>query len=76
MPQGVGDNSWRFRFDVVSGQQGVPQRLLLGWDRAKAGKAQTLILDEASQQLTAGDRWRMDVRLKAPHGHINPNGFG
>lgn len=75
MPQRVGDNSWRFRFDVESGPQGVPQRLLLGWYGAKAEEAQTLILDEASQQLRAGDRWRMDVRLKAPHGHINPNGF-
>ena len=29
------------------------------------------ILNEASQQLRAGDRWRMDVRLKAPHGNIS-----
>jgi len=25
--------------------------------------------------LRAGERWRMTVRLKAPHGNVNPNGF-
>jgi competence protein ComEC len=40
-------------------------------DRAEAlQQAQRL-----PQSLRAGDRWRMTVRLKAPHGNSNPHGF-
>jgi competence protein ComEC len=28
-----------------------------------------------ASELHAGERWRMTVRLKAPHGNVNPHGF-
>ena len=35
----------------------------------------SLELQRQPQPLRAGDNWRMTVRLKAPHGNINPHGF-
>jgi competence protein ComEC len=59
---------WRFQFEVEEGPIGVPQRILLSWYDA----------EEASQrlpELKVGQRWRLSVRLKAPHGSVNPHGF-
>ena len=64
----------QFLFEVESAPPGVPSKLSLGafqsegedtaW--AGAGPAFTFV---------AGDRWRMTVRLKRPHGLMNPQGF-
>jgi competence protein ComEC len=45
----------------------VPPRISLGWyaDAGGAGPAPA----------HAGERWRLPVRLKAPHGTLNPHGF-
>ena len=45
----------------------VPPRIALGW-YADAGGA-------APAAAHAGERWRLPVRLKAPHGSLNPHGF-
>jgi competence protein ComEC len=74
MPQRLGD-SWRFRFDVEDGPVGVPPRLLLGWYGNNTWGIATAGTTQPPLDLRAGDRWRFDVRLKAPHGHINPHGF-
>lgn len=74
MPQRVGD-SWRFRFEVERAPQGVPPQLLLGWYGSSTWGLHTTGVAEPPPDLRAGDRWRFDVRLKAPHGHINPYGF-
>lgn len=70
MPQRMGE-SLRFRFDVLSAPSDapklVPSSISLGW----YGSA----TDLPPADLQAGDVWRFNVRLKAPHGHINPNGF-
>ena len=47
----------------------LPTQVLLGWHAEGAGES--LLLPD----LRAGDRWRLPVRLKAPHGQINPHGF-
>jgi len=49
----------------------VPARLSLVWyaPRAKDGAA------EPAPPLAAGERWRLVVRLKRPHGTVNPHGF-
>ncbi len=49
----------------------VPARLSLVWyaPRAKGDEA------GASPVLVAGERWRLVVRLKRPHGTVNPHGF-
>ncbi|MBK5206210.1 MAG: DNA internalization-related competence protein ComEC/Rec2 [Polaromonas sp.] len=66
----------------------LPPQLLLGWyagfgvrdGRALAAQdtdpsEMELALQRQPQTLRAGERWRMTVRLKAPHGNSNPHGF-
>lgn len=66
----------------------LPPQLLLGWYAGfGAREAKSLALESADpaelelalqrqpQTLRAGERWRMTVRLKAPHGNSNPHGF-
>ena len=66
----------RFVFEVESAtHQGrpvtIPQRLSLGWWRGPDADALLIGPDE----LRAGQRWRFTVRLRQPHGHLNPHGF-
>lgn len=80
MPQ-RGEGAVRFLFDVESaGWVGVeeraaprvPPRISLGWyanDAAPVDAANT------PAPVHAGERWRFTVRLKAPHGNLNPHGF-
>jgi competence protein ComEC len=49
----------------------VPARLSLAW-YAQAKKDGTL---DAPPTLAAGERWQLTVRLKRPHGNVNPHGF-
>jgi len=42
---------------------------------ATGAPAAALALQRQPQDLRAGERWRMTVRLKAPHGNSNPHGF-
>ncbi len=49
---------------------------LPGTPEAQADAAETLLqLQRQPQPMRAGERWQMTVRLKAPHGNINPHGF-
>jgi competence protein ComEC len=71
-PDGV-----RFNFDVEqAGRDGapvaVPQRIALGWYR---GWDEDALIAAPFEALRAGQRWRFTVRLKAPHGTLNPHGF-
>lgn len=54
-----------------------PVPLLTGPDNPDVGgaPAAALALQRQPQDLRAGERWRMTVRLKAPHGNSNPHGF-
>ncbi len=76
----------RFRLDVESARwpaavdagagpapPRVPARIALAWyrDEAADGEAEA----GAAAPLHAGERWRFAVRLKAPHGRLNPHGF-
>ncbi|MHB1248497.1 MAG: DNA internalization-related competence protein ComEC/Rec2 [Polaromonas sp.] len=66
----------------------LPPQILLGWyagfgaREAKSSALESadpaeleLALQRQPQILRAGERWRMTVRLKAPHGNSNPHGF-
>ncbi|MCB2018897.1 MAG: DNA internalization-related competence protein ComEC/Rec2, partial [Hydrogenophaga sp.] len=69
MPQ-RGADSDRFEFDVEDARRAgqtvqLPPRLLLGDFRG----------DNPGRDWRAGDRWRLTVRLKRPHGQSNPHGF-
>ncbi len=60
------------RFDierVLSTEVGIPSRVILNWyeDRHQPGLA--------IGGLSAGQRWRLTVRLRRPHGSYNPHGF-
>lgn len=64
MPR-VSDREARFRFDVESLSTPLApalERIQLHWYNAPAS-------------LRAGERWRVTVRLKRPHGNVNPHGF-
>ena len=59
----------------------VPPRISLGWYNANVGfggRTAGPARGEAARSpelLHAGERWRLTVRLKAPHGTLNPHGF-
>lgn len=79
LPQRMEDSA-RFRFEVESAHDSggarvqLPPQLLLGWYGHRFHEG-----DDKWQSPPAdfrpGDRWQLAVRLKAPHGHINPHGF-
>ncbi|HYN58799.1 MAG TPA: DNA internalization-related competence protein ComEC/Rec2 [Rubrivivax sp.] len=76
MPQ-LGLQGTRFIFRVeqasLDGQPvRVPERVSLGWYRGFDGDA---LIAGPDQELRAGQRWRLTVRLRQPHGTLNPHGF-
>ncbi|HYT95701.1 MAG TPA: DNA internalization-related competence protein ComEC/Rec2 [Casimicrobiaceae bacterium] len=73
LPQPV-ERGARFTFAVervLTVGATVPTRLSLGWyaQRAKGDEAQDI------PAVHAGERWALTVRLKRPHGNVNPAGF-
>jgi competence protein ComEC len=49
----------------------VPSRLSLAWYAQTTKNAG----DDAPPAIAAGERWQIVVRLKRPHGTVNPHGF-
>jgi competence protein ComEC len=84
MPQ-RNESGLRFRFDVdtatLDGQAvHLPKRLELAWysgvfARGDGPGELQGELQRVPAPLQAGQRWQFTVRLKAPHGAINPHGF-
>lgn len=72
LPQ-VYENGVRFDFDVERAESSVPSRISLAWYRGWRLEES----DEwhALQEVHAGERWQLVVRLKRPHGNLNPHGF-
>lgn len=73
------DRGVKFLGQVLSAQTvgsmqavNVPQRLELSWSEWEAPTSMDLPI---WQGLTPGDRWLFQVRLKRPHGSMNPGGF-
>ncbi len=67
----------RFRFEVEGAQFGnepvhVPALLAVGW---YAGFHEDAALSQPRGELRAGQRWRFTLRLRQPHGNLNPHGF-
>ncbi|MDH5328990.1 MAG: DNA internalization-related competence protein ComEC/Rec2 [Aquincola sp.] len=77
MPRRLADGV-RFTFDVErattmqGGVVAIPTRISLGWYRGGQEEAALLA---PYDKLAAGQRWRLAVRLKQPHGTLNPHGF-
>lgn len=86
LPQAF-DDGVRFDFLVesVEGEsesgseagRSVPRRLALSWYRGwrQSSKTQARHAEQPGPQVHAGERWRLTVRLKRPHGNVNPQGF-
>lgn len=77
MPQ-RGASGLRFQMLVESAQAdarsvSLPPRIQLGWYGANG--ADGVAIAGPLPPVWAGERWRMVVRLKAPHGNSNPHGF-
>ena len=67
----------RFRFEVEGAQLGrepvqIPSLLAVGW---YAGFHEDAALSQPRGELRAGQRWRFTLRLRQPHGNLNPHGF-
>lgn len=67
----------RFRFEVESAQRRgqrveIPAVLGLGW---YGGFHEDALLTQPQTELRAGQRWRFTLRLRQPHGNLNPHGF-
>ena len=67
IPQRKGDGSLRFLFQIESAEYegesiDLPALIRLSWYRTQ-------------REVKAGERWSLRVRLKQPHGFMNPGGF-
>jgi len=76
LPQ-AGPNGLRFRFalDAESRRNEageLPPRIALGW---YSGFHEDAALSQPQRELKAGQRWRFALRLRRPHGNLNPHGF-
>lgn len=72
LPQAI-ERGVRFEFDIETASVPVPRHVSLAWYRGEAaweGEA-----SPAAIPVHAGERWRFTVRLKRPHGNVNPQGF-
>ena len=71
------EHGLRFDFAVEQAESLVPSRISLAWYRNWRRDMDELPEDEttAPPQLHAGERWQLTVRMKRPHGNLNPDGF-
>src|SRR5688572_19728247 len=70
----LGERSTRFELDVESAVGGakLPGKILLTWYRSAWHEEQPALL---AGELHPGERWLLTVRLRRPHGNVNPGGF-
>jgi len=71
------ENGLRFDFAVEQAESTVPSSISLAWYRHWRRDMDEMPEDETSgpPPLHAGERWQLTVRLKRPHGNLNPHGF-
>jgi len=62
----------RFEFEIESagGVEGLPQKILISWYRSALYEDEPALLAGA---VHPGERWLFTVRLRRPHGNVNPN---
>ncbi|HXU43038.1 MAG TPA: DNA internalization-related competence protein ComEC/Rec2 [Burkholderiales bacterium] len=70
----IGERALRFEFEVESapGGEKLPGRLLVSWYRASAWEDAPAVL---ASPVHPGERWLLTLRLRRPHGLVNPYGF-
>jgi competence protein ComEC len=69
LPQSF-ERGLRFDFEVEQARAGVPRLMQLAWYRGWRDEE-----FHRFREVHAGERWRLTVRLKRPHGNMNPGGF-
>lgn len=65
----------RFVLHVESSAQSVPARILLSWYGARGRGGEQADDGDEPPDVRPGERWKLAVRLKRPHGFANPDGF-
>src|SRR3990167_1016235 len=72
----AGERSLRFEFEPESvaepADARLPRKILLSWYRSPYYEDRAAV---ASEPVHPGERWRFSVRLRRPHGNLNPHGF-
>ena len=68
----VSERAVRFEFEVESSDQRLPGKLLLAWHRSPWTEEGPAFLEGS---VHPGERWLFTVRLRRPHGYVNPYGF-
>jgi len=64
----------RFELDIESADAKVPAKVLVSWYRG-AGSLQEEGAAAAERAVHPGERWLLTLRLRRPHGSVNPHGF-
>src|SRR5690349_18827663 len=62
----------RFELEVESADAPLPGRLLVSWYRGSAVEEDAA---PAGRAVHPGERWLLTLRLRRPHGSVNPHGF-
>jgi len=68
----AGERSLRFEFEPEHAEAKLPGKILLSWYRSPAFEEQPSVI---AAPVHPGERWRFTVRLRRPHGNVNPQGF-
>jgi competence protein ComEC len=69
----LGERGVRFEFEVESAEGArLPRKLLLSWYRSPFTEEAPALL---AGSVHPGERWLLTVRLRRPHGLVNPHGF-
>ena len=67
-----GERGVRFEFEVESAAARQPRKILLSWYRNPLAEDAPATL---AGEVHPGERWLFTVRLRRPHGLVNPHGF-
>jgi len=71
----LGERSIRFEFEIESAQGRLPGKVLLSWYRSLPASGTDALPQLLEGGVRPGERWRFTVRLRRPHGQVNPHGF-
>lgn len=81
LPQAM-ERGVRFDLAVAASDQPLPARIALAWYRSDPDEPETGLGGPGGARtmlpplpVRAGELWRFTVRLKRPHGNLNPQGF-
>jgi competence protein ComEC len=67
----VGERSLRFEFQPESAEVPLPSKMLVSWFRGPLYESSAA----TALEVHPGERWRLSLRLRRPHGQFNPHGF-